>query len=152
VPREAAGWRAWPAQRRREEGRWTPAFEGQRPPFEPKHGAHADVRLGPRVVELVEQIVELVPVYPPADEIAVRLLCLALARLEAAEDALAKAAPGDLDRLAATSRARLELDLTRTKAKRCARTSRRATETWSQLDRGESRRRSAMHRPGRAAA
>jgi hypothetical protein len=41
-------------------GDWSPAFEGQRPPADAgndlavKHGAYADVRLGPRVDELAD--------------------------------------------------------------------------------------------------
>ena len=70
-------------------GDWTPAFPGQRPPFEPgnvlavKHGAYATVALGPRVEELADTIRPFVPGYAPGDEIALRILCLALARMEA---------------------------------------------------------------------
>jgi hypothetical protein len=65
--------------------------EWQRCPFLPgndlavKHGAYATVALGPRVDELAEDIRDLVPGYTPCDEVAVRLLCLALARQERAE-------------------------------------------------------------------
>jgi hypothetical protein len=116
-----------------DEGRWTPAFSGQRPPFELKHGAYSDVRLGPRVAELADGLRELVPTYSPSDEPAVRLLALTLARLERAESALEAASPNDLGRLrqdalgwanaarrllndlamTPTARGRLGLDLTR---------------------------------------
>jgi hypothetical protein len=94
------------------EGRdWTPAFPGQRPPFQPgheisvKHGAYADVKLGPRVEELAETVRVLVgPLYRESDELAVRLLAMCLARIEAAEAALAEAEPGDLARLQADMR------------------------------------------------
>ncbi|SRR6266508_3152416 len=70
-------------------GDWTPAFPGQRPPFQKgndvalRHGAYADVKLGPRVAELADEIRPFVPGYAPGDEIGLRVLCLALARLEA---------------------------------------------------------------------
>ncbi len=93
-----------------EGGGWTPAFPGQRPPFEPgnkvglKHGAYATLRLGPRVDELAEAIWELVPMRRPADELAVRTLALTLARIEAAYTALESALPGELARLEADMR------------------------------------------------
>jgi hypothetical protein len=116
---------------------WSPAFEGQRPPFEPgnalgvRHGAYAIVRLGDRTAELADQLRQLVPAYMPADDVAVQLLALALARAEAAATALEGAKPGDLARLeqdlrgwvtkatsladklgmTPTSRSRLRLDL-----------------------------------------
>lgn len=117
----------------------TPARRYTWPPFEEgnqaavRHGAYATVALGPRVDELAELLRESVPAYSPSDEVAVRLLGLALARLEAAGTAIEGATPGDLARLRAdergwvntarrllgdlgmtpTSRARLGLDLTR---------------------------------------
>lgn len=98
-----------------------------------RHGAYADVALGPRVDELSGELEQLVPAYSPSDAIAVRLLGLALARLERAEAALEAAAPADMARLRTdalgwansarrllndlgmtpTSRARLGLDLSR---------------------------------------
>jgi hypothetical protein len=68
---------------------WTPEFDGQRPPFQKgntialRHGAYADVKLGPRVEELADEIRPFVPGYAPGDEIGLRVLCLCLARLEA---------------------------------------------------------------------
>ncbi len=99
-----------------------------------RHGAYAVVALGPRVDELAGQVRELVPGYQPADEFAVRLLCLTMVRLERAEAALEQAEPGDLARLrqdalgwantmrrvlndlgmTPTARARLGLDVART--------------------------------------
>jgi hypothetical protein len=65
-----------------------------------KHGAYATVKLGSRVAELADRIRELVPGYAERDEPAVRLLCLALARLEASSTAIADAsAPDELKRL-----------------------------------------------------
>jgi hypothetical protein len=77
----------------------------QRCPFQPenqlavKHGSYATVALGPRVDELADEIRDLVPVYTPSDEIALRLLCLALARQERAEAALAEADASDATKL-----------------------------------------------------
>lgn len=120
---------------------WTPAFPGQRPPFEKgnalavRHGAYATILLGQRVEELAAELRELVPAYSPSDEPAVRVLCLALARLERAEAALEEAAPSELGKLrqdalgwanaarrllndlgmTPTARARLGLDIARTR-------------------------------------
>ena len=52
---------------------WTPAFPGQRPPFEPgntvsvKHGARSVVQLRPRAEEIRAQLVEAAPVAEAAD-------------------------------------------------------------------------------------
>jgi hypothetical protein len=64
-----------------------------------RHGACAAVQLGPRVAELADSIRELVPCYSPSDEIALRLLCVALARLERSSDAVGEASPVELKRL-----------------------------------------------------
>jgi hypothetical protein len=75
-------------------GAWSPAFEGQKPPFEPgnqlaiRHGAYSTLSLAPRAAELADEIRRVVPVYSPADEILVRSLALALARVERAQAAL----------------------------------------------------------------
>lgn len=88
-----------------EDGRWTPVFAGQRPPFEEgntiplRHGAYAVVALGPRTDELADGLRPLVPGYSPADEPAVRLLSLAFSRLERAEAALDQAKPDEAGRL-----------------------------------------------------
>ena len=126
-----------------DDGTFVPAFSGQREPFRPghalraTHGAYlAAPKLGPRVDELADLIRPLVPVYDPSDEPVIRLLCLALARLErsaAAIDAVTvdndesvarlrqdergwantcRRLLGDLG-MSPTSRARLGLDLTR---------------------------------------
>ena len=131
---------------RDERGEWTPAFPGQRPPFEPgheltvKHSAYADVRLGPRVAELADEIRTVVPAYSIADDYVVRLLALSFARIEAAEEAIAVAEPGELERLrqdlrgwvnsarrllndlalTPMSRARLGLDIARAKGEGAA--------------------------------
>ena len=64
-----------------------------------RHGAYAVVALGPRVEELADQIRELVPAYSPSDEITIRLLCLALARLERSSDVAASVPIEELGRL-----------------------------------------------------
>jgi len=64
-----------------------------------RHGAYAVVALGPRVEELADLIRELVPAYSPSDEITIRLLCLALARLERSSDATGKVPIEELGRL-----------------------------------------------------
>lgn len=120
----------------------TPARGYSWPPFEPgnqaavRHGAYATVALGPRVTELAEALREAVPAYSPSDEVAVRLLALTLARLEASSTAIEGATPTDMARLrqdergwtntarrllgdlgmTPTSRGRLGLDITKTRA------------------------------------
>jgi hypothetical protein len=83
----------------------------QRPPFEPgndaalKHGAYATVQLGERVDVLADSIRDLVPSYRAADEIAVRMLCLALARLERSAGAIDSTTdPTELGRLRSDER------------------------------------------------
>jgi hypothetical protein len=94
------------------EGRFVPVFEGQREPFAPghelsvKHGAYADVKLTPRTDELADQIRDGVPGRRPVDDIAIRLLALCLARVEAAAAVLG-------DEVASDARARLEQDMRR---------------------------------------
>lgn len=80
-------------------GDWTPAFEGQRRPrqagdpaaFKPgndlavKHGAYSTaLQSSPRVLELVEEQRTVAPWLQPADELALRLLAVAVARIERA--------------------------------------------------------------------
>ena len=94
----------------REDGLFEAEFPGQRPPFELghalrlTHGAYADVRLGERVAELADEVRPLVPGYSEADEVAVRILCLALARLEASSAALQGASTDELARLRSDER------------------------------------------------
>jgi hypothetical protein len=60
-----------------------------------KHGAYAIVKLGPRTVELADIVREAVgPFYRSSDELAVQTLALVMARIEAAEAALAGIEPG----------------------------------------------------------
>jgi hypothetical protein len=63
-----------------------------------RHGAYADVKLGARVDELAALVRETVPAFSPGDEIGVRVLCLALARLE--QSASAQAGEVDVEKLA----------------------------------------------------
>jgi hypothetical protein len=73
---------------------WTPAFEGQRPPFEQgnelslSHGAYSELRIGKRAAELVDDIRKDVVSYRSSDEWMVRLLALSWARVEAITAAL----------------------------------------------------------------
>lgn len=82
-----------------ETGEWLPAFPGQRPPFEVRHGAYSKLQLGSRTSEIADELREDVVGYRPADEVVLRLLALCLARLEAAMTALEEAAPAELERL-----------------------------------------------------
>jgi hypothetical protein len=52
-----------------------------------RHGAYATVNLGPRVDELADLIRPTVPTYRSGDEVMLRVLCLALTRLERSADA-----------------------------------------------------------------
>lgn len=76
---------------------WTPAFPGQRPPrkagdpaaFKPgndlavRHGAYSSaLSSSPRVLEIADEQRAVAPWLQPADELALRLLGLAVARLE----------------------------------------------------------------------
>jgi hypothetical protein len=77
----------------------------KRPPAEPgndlalKHGAYATLAPEPRVAELVDSFRDIVPGHRPADEIALRLLCLAVAPIERSSAALDDASPDELKRL-----------------------------------------------------
>jgi hypothetical protein len=55
-----------------------------------RHSAHSTLRLAPRAAELAEELREVVPARSEADESAVRLLAMILARIEAAHDWLAE--------------------------------------------------------------
>lgn len=79
------------------EGNWTPAFPGQRPPFEAghelggrpvEHGAYAVLHLTPRAGEIAEWIRGLGDHLTPADEPALQTLALMLAQLERAAGVL----------------------------------------------------------------
>ncbi len=70
-----------------------------------RHGAYAVVRLGPRVDELADHLRDAVPAFAASDEVALRLLSLALARIEATSVALPDASPADQQRLRADERA-----------------------------------------------
>lgn len=78
-------------------GSWVPAFEGQRPPFRPghelskRHGAYAGSTVlakAPRVVELAAEARAAAPWLTAADEPALRLYALSVARLELASQVL----------------------------------------------------------------
>ena len=123
-----------------EPGRWVPAFEGQRPPFEPgnqlarRHGAHAVLALQPRAQEIATVLRDAAPALPPGSEIALESAAMIGARLEVAMKALDESADAKtlndldqraqgwarqwaswLDRLGLTpiAAAKLGLDLTR---------------------------------------
>lgn len=100
------------------EGNWTPAFPNQRPPFAPgnalafregndlalRHGAYSPAKLEPRAAELADVIRDLAPAYEPVDEPMVVAFAMTLAQLERANEALARAKPGDLLRLSQDAR------------------------------------------------
>jgi hypothetical protein len=77
-------------------GEWTPAFPGQRPPFERgnqvglTHGAQSMIRLAPRAAELADDLRAIVPAASVSDEPTIRLAALVLARIEAANAYLAE--------------------------------------------------------------
>ncbi len=60
-----------------------------------RHGAYAVIHLGPRVDTIADELREHVPAFAPSDEVALRLLALALARLEACGPAITAAAAAD---------------------------------------------------------
>lgn len=74
------------------EQEWTPAFPGQRTPFEAgneaavRHGAYSPAKLAPRAQAIERDLRAVVPTYSPSDEHTVRLLALVLARVEAANE------------------------------------------------------------------
>jgi hypothetical protein len=72
----------------------TPAEPGNQ--LARKHGAFARFQLEPRALELAEELRALLPSGSPSDEVAIRLLSLTLAQVEAAT--LYVAAEGLVDR------------------------------------------------------
>lgn len=76
------------------DGSWEPAFEGQRPPFEPGNeigqlggrpptvGAYSEERLGPLRAAIEARLAEVSAVYAEADDEARRMLANQLARCE----------------------------------------------------------------------
>lgn len=107
-----------------DEGRWTPAFEGQRPPLRPghehrfevgndvavRHGAESTIRLTVRAGELVDGLRDLVIAYRPSDEPMLTLLAVTIARVEAAAAALEAAKdPDQLQRLESNLRGWIRL-------------------------------------------
>jgi hypothetical protein len=72
----------------------TPAEPGNQ--LARKHGAFARFQLEPRALELAEELRALLPSGSSSDEVAIRLLSLALAQVEAAT--LCVAAEGLVDR------------------------------------------------------
>jgi hypothetical protein len=78
-----------------ESGAWTPAFEGQRPPFEPgnalrlDHGAYSVLQLRPRAHELAEEIRSSLGVtYAPRFDLAISAAAATAAQYERAMLAL----------------------------------------------------------------
>lgn len=78
-----------------ERGEWSPAFEGQRPPFEPgnelaaAHGAYREQALAPLAREIGDTLRRVLPV-TPTDEPMLQLLSGVLARIEVAHGWLAE--------------------------------------------------------------
>jgi hypothetical protein len=82
-------------------GEWTPAFPGQRPPFERgnslpvTHGAYSSVlKSAPRVREIADEQRAVAPHLQPADEAMLQVFALGIARLELMS-AVVLAAPGE---------------------------------------------------------
>lgn len=77
-------------------GASSPAFEGQRPPFEPgnelaaTHGGYSELRLQPLREAAADLLRRLVPSYDQADEPTIRVIAGALARIELANAWLAE--------------------------------------------------------------
>jgi hypothetical protein len=69
-----------------------------------RHGAYSQLKLGPRVDELVELVRPDVPMLRPADELSIRLLAVSIARLERALVALDEAEPGSMPSLESDAR------------------------------------------------
>jgi hypothetical protein len=65
-----------------------PSFREGEPGPALRHGAYSTLACGPRAAELASEIRQALPLYAPADEPSVRLLALALARVERASAAL----------------------------------------------------------------
>lgn len=64
------------------------------------HGAYATVKLGPRVAELADELRPFVPTYRPGDEVALKAMCLAVARIERTAEAISETTdPLELGRL-----------------------------------------------------
>lgn len=126
------------------EGRWLPAFPGQRPPFEPgnehafqpgntvalKHGARSVVQIQGRAAEVAEEIVEALraeDLFRPMFAPTVQVCSVALVRVERAVAAIAQvddAAETPLDsfageRAATVERLRNDLRLWTNTALRC---------------------------------
>jgi hypothetical protein len=80
-----------------ESGTWTPAFAGQRPPFEKgnqaatKYGDRALLRLRPRAAELTQEIRQLMPIWDDSFEPVLEAASMVGAQCEAALGALAEA-------------------------------------------------------------
>jgi hypothetical protein len=96
---------------------WQPAFEGQRPPFEPgntlsvgnrgpmTHGAYARLRLSEAAAETADALRELAVVYDEADEPTLQAFGFVLEQMKAASAALNEAKTrADRLRLSADSR------------------------------------------------
>lgn len=90
---------------REHRGEWVPAFEGQRPPFEPghtasmTHGAYATIALKPRADELAQMIRVLMgDNYGEPHEMAIAAAAMAAARLERVEAARESATDDELGR------------------------------------------------------
>ena len=100
-----------------EGGAWTPAFEGQRPPFEPghnlsvTHGSYSLLLLRGRAEEVAKGLRNaMAEGYEPRFEAAVAGAAMVAARLERAMEALAAAGnPVDLARLDQDSRGWMRL-------------------------------------------
>jgi hypothetical protein len=142
------------------DGTWTPAFEGQRPPFEPgnelghgrpvEHGAYAVLHLTPRAAEIAEWIRAQADHLTTADEAAVQTLALVLAQLERAagvlgevDEAIVRGDDVDVYLGRIESRARLSQD-----ARRWADSARRAMDGLGLTPAGRAQLEAALQPPG----
>jgi hypothetical protein len=81
------------------EGRWTPAFPGQRPPFQPGHdksvtwGDRALIKLRPRAAELADALREVVPIWHDSYAPILEAAAMVAAQAEAAFHGLDGADP-----------------------------------------------------------
>jgi hypothetical protein len=78
-----------------EQGAWSPAFNGQREPFQPgneagfRHGSYVSpIRLQGRAQEIAEMVAATLPICEQSDLLMVSVLAMAAARAERAQEAL----------------------------------------------------------------
>jgi hypothetical protein len=95
-----------PASGIAEDGKWTPAFEGQRRPFGSgpenpgfRHGVKSVVSLSKRGEEIRAEVIEVAPVLSEADGPAVDLLAICIAQVELAALVIGRTRSAQLEAL-----------------------------------------------------